>query len=1272
MAGWRGYRGPVPAQLPSASAAADPLVSWVRTALKREPSGAADLAAAADASLDLTAGQALGLSDLFETGSQRLSAILRDGESRGGYILRVRRFRLMVADLDDRGLRAGYLVAGVVDIDEAHVPVLLKRCSLRTVGGTDATITLDGGWRLNPVLRDAVRGLSRSALDLESVVQSSLQANGSTWPGEPDTILDEVGAVLSGLRLTVRRRLVLAPLTLDSDHAVAGLERVAHLVAGHPVLAAAARRVGAVGTTAPAAPRAPGGSPTAPASPVGQPSVVDGHATAVLDAALDDVLTIDVDRDQREALRVVLGGRNAVVDAPPATGATTVAVAVAVMAATTGRRCLLLTPTRTQGDIAQARLRANGVTAGVVLGPQNSPTDHSQHPVDVPAVGADGAESDAEQRRRDAAAEFAAARDQLTRIRQPWATSRLAALNALAGLDGEVSDVSVTWPPDEASRIPITAAVEVIDAVTRAITLGAAEESLARSPWRLAVMDDDADAARALELARLISGPLAQRVRTAITELAALTGTAEARTLREVDHRRQLFTGLQATLDRLTPEVFDIPVLDLVAATASKDFRRRTDYAMPAMARRTLVARAKRLVRPGVDIRVPQLHDLLVAAAHQRVQWQQIAEGAGWAHVPADVPARIRVLTEFSDCCAELAAHHGALAWDRSDPDGHSPTVEDVITLTGRLAESADELRHLPHITRLDGVWTQAGLGDVVPDLYAQLAAREADAAPADERAAVALWRAYWTAVADDTAAAAATDSEGSVTRYIAADQEYRRRSPQRVGARIRERLHASAEAWQAGAPWCVRIAVASDLVAVDDDERYDVVVIDDAGASPFVDVVAAIARSSQVVVLGDGAQATPDSAWSVIQGITGDLVRHVALTYRHRRVAITHAAGSRQSGHADRAVQPVVQEIPLAQPPGVVTFTHLPQAAALPVEGDDYADTSAVEVAHVVDAALALARRVCLGTPPRSLAIVALTRSHAGAVALGLRAALRARPVEAAAFTADGDEPIVVVSADQARGIERDVVLLTVGFPRTPHGRVLHRFGPLDSAIGAGLVATAVTRSRDELHVVSGLRAADLDPARLHSEGARAVSALLTGAELAAAAPIATAAPPRISSGGPSTGSGVIDLVSRDLRERGWDVGAGPEGVGLRVSGVTGAPVVVDHDIEFVAAATARARDARLREGGWHHVLVAVEAVAADRVGVLAGIEDLLTRPSVGALPSRSAGQSSVGTLNLVDVRQTVAVGERSRDDSDLGWNDSTSVLSDDDRLRAERPPHW
>ena len=80
----------------------------------------------------------------------------------------------------------------------------------------------------------------------------------------------------------------------------------------------------------------------------------------------------------------------------------------------------------------------------------------------------------------------------------------------------------------------------------------------------------------------------------------------------------------------------------------------------------------------------------------------------------------------------------------------------------------------------------------------------------------------------------------------------------------------------------------------------------------------------------------------------------------------------------------------------------------------------------------------------------------------------------------------------ERVQGDERDAILISIGYTKSADGRMLYRFGPLNNKGGERRLNVAITRARSRLGVVSSFSSADLDPARLKSDGAKMLRAFL------------------------------------------------------------------------------------------------------------------------------------------------------------------------------------
>ena len=1271
-----------------------PVLDRARATLLDEPTGARDLRPVEAACLDITMAHPSGQAQLLASGRQKLSGLVRDPDARVSALARLRRFREVVGALDDRGLSAGHLIAGVVVLSGgSELPVLLRPCRVTGSGDGDASVVVEGPVAVNPALTRELARRSAGGVDLPAVLGDRLRTAGNGF--DPYPLLDLVQSTLPALPgALLRRRLLLAPVSLDGDRVVSDLDRLRGIVTPRSPL----QWVGDDWdlSTEDLLARVGQGLP---ASAEPEQGVLD---------LLERFSPTRLDPDQRRVLAAVLTGHSLAVDAPPGSGATTCAAAVAAVAAATGRRCLVVVPTRAEGDVLLNRL--------VALGLGDLVSDGSGLPAATPdaaarVAGSGGASVEESARRHVEAGErYRAAVAELRRVRRPWQVTRAQVLEVLAGAAVEgprLSDVVVAQDPGTAlSREQVEA---LADDLAEAVRLGALEE--APTAWTGARITDRQGAQEALGLAtRLRDGLVADAV-TATGDLATGTGTVRAVTVAEVAERHRLFVGLQRTLDRLVPEVFDVPILDLVAATADEEFRRKTGYTLPGPQRWRLQRRARRLVRPGVEVADRQLHRLLSSAAVQRLDWQTISEGSGWAHLPASTGATVAQLGDVLRACERLDLLHPGLQLSGL------PLVE-VQQAAGRLLDDADALDDLPRRTLLEQRVAERGGSRLLAHLR-----RLPTGSVSPDAASRELRLAWWTGVAEATAPGLAERGATSeaAERYASSQRDWVAAAPARVRA-ARATIDVRSCLLDP-----IRIVVPADVAALPLDEHLDVVVLEDAGRVGFAETCGAIARTAQVVALGDLGVCRSGSALGVLGGCLP--VDRLGAGHRTHEpglaglAAVTGSSPVRSTGS------------PAAQP--AVTRTFVEGAFGLP-EGDaDQVDTTEVEVDHVVRETLRLVAELAAQDPPRSVAVVALTRAHAAAVAGGVRRAVRAYPALAETFGSSMPEPVVVASVDQTRGLERDEVLLTTGFARTPHGRVLHRFGPLDAPGGAGLLTTAVSRARHRLHVVTALRASDLDPSRLRTPGATALARTLAAVEAAAGpagtgvAAVGGAAAGAAGSGEPSAGerpaghpsatagagrttpdantrsfsravppvseeplcsqesvrSAVLQVLAHEMQALGAEVTPGPGG-GLAVAHAGQAPwLVVDVDVENPDPAVLAGRRSDLAEAGWRHRLVAAELVAADvadvalgLLGPLPGARDAPVDPSQHPTrqetpPLETPPLETPTEENPVQAApaqdEVPVVPQVSADDTDHGWGGHDD-RDDDERILRERPPHW
>src|SRR5690606_28265512 len=226
------------------------------------------------------------------------------------------------------------------------------------------------------------------------------------------------------------------------------------------------------------------------------------------------------------------------------------------------------------------------------------------------------------------------------------------------------------------------------------------------------------------------------------------------------------------------------------------------------------------------------------------------------------------------------------------------------------------------------------------------------------------------------------------------------------------------------------------------------------------------------------------------------------------------------------------------------------------------------------------------LTRPEETFAIVTVTAAHADRVREALLAEVRDNPALAPFFSGRRAEPVVVADITGVAGLSRDTILLSLGFGRTPHGRVLHRFGVLGDDGGAAMLLGALGATRRRLHVVSCFPAEALDPDRLRGAGPRLLRDVLELAERR------SGVADQVELGNGIDAGRVPDRLLMDLGERLWRLGYLVEtdygtGDGDRIPLVVGHPdlpgellvAVLTDDAQYVAEPSVRVRDRQLAQ---------------------------------------------------------------------------------------------
>ncbi|WP_144791474.1 hypothetical protein [Kocuria palustris] len=842
-----------------------------------------------------------------------------------------------------------------------------------------------------------------------------------------------------------------------------------------------------------------------------------------------ELLLLDADGSQQEVVDLAGQGESFVVTAAPGTGqiATAVNTVGALMAQ--GRSVLVLGERRAALSDFHRGFEMLGLSSSVLeLGSHLTGEDVAAQLIESITRVERAREpelSGLHEQLRSVRDLLAGHIDALHRQRPRVEASAYQAMQALARLtarpDGPTTRVRFSRGVLDAAahRTEITRQLE------RAAELGAFDAETLDGPWEGARLVNEEETRQARHLAQSLLLELST-LETGMRGVLSVSGLRPGSTVPEWGQQLRLLQEVESSLRSFTPDIFDRPVTDLIAATAGASWRRDHAIEMSGLQRSRLRKAAKEYIRPGVHL--SDLHASLVKVQSERDRWRSWSATIEKPEVSDAVDDVAEMQQRFVE---DLEGLMIALEGSRTGAglmDLDAAQLRDVLTA---LIDDETSLETIPERTLLLEGLRDRGLGEFVDDLID----RRVPGRRVAEEFDLAWWQSSLEAMAADDGLLPMT--EGSSLRR--AEQEFRRADSAHISSGPARLSWAQAQRWrrllqeqpeaagelramlrQGSAPLPQLLRACGDLTralapvwtasplvlsaALPDDVEIDAVVVLDGESTPLAAVLPAVTRAQQVIVLGDPALGRPQPF--TVAPMTGPEPGPVA-EVDSAFDALARVVDRRRLRVLYRDLDPELFE-QLNQDFYEGSLTRLPSGAAL-TDGDSrleveyvadgYGELAAghegvqspnVEVRRVVQLVIRHARL----HPERSLAVVTPSSRHAARVAQGVSAVLGQRP-ELREFFRPGPESFRVVDLHRAVGLQRDTVIFSLGFGRTDHDRVLPYLGQLSDRDGRRGFVLGMTRSRQNTVVVSSIRPEDVEPSSLQN-GARDLHRLLRRVE--------------------------------------------------------------------------------------------------------------------------------------------------------------------------------
>jgi len=324
---------------------------------------------------------------------------------------------------------------------------------------------------------------------------------------------------------------------------------------------------------------------------------------------------------------------------------------------------------------------------------------------------------------------------------------------------------------------------------------------------------------------------------------------------------------------------------------------------------------------------------------------------------------------------------------------------------------------------------------------------------------------------------------------------------------------------------------------------NFDIVIFDEASQIPTWDAVGAIARGSQVVVVGDPKQLPPTNFFgrsehdndleddfdlqpikdleSILDECLGAGMPTLRLEwhYRSRHESLINFSNHRY--YDSRLItfpSPVTHDVAVKLQ--IVDGTY-DRGASRTNRAEAEAIVNAI-VSHFTDDALR----------PFTLGVVTFNQTQQRLIENLLDDELRKNLQLESRIQEQGAERLFIKNLENVQGDERDFVFFSITYGKDPAGRMPMNFGPLNHEGGERRLNVAITRARLGVTIFSSIRPEEIDLAKSRAAGVTDLKHYLEFAEKGPRAIVEQSMPT-----GREPDSPFEVEVIRSLRKLGWEV---------------------------------------------------------------------------------------------------------------------------------------
>lgn len=272
--------------------------------------------------------------------------------------------------------------------------------------------------------------------------------------------------------------------------------------------------------------------------------------------------------------------------------------------------------------------------------------------------------------------------------------------------------------------------------------------------------------------------------------------------------------------------------------------------------------------------------------------------------------------------------------------------------------------------------------------------------------------------------------------------------------------------------------------------EKFDIVIFDEASQMPTCEAVGSIARGNALIVVGDPKQMPPTSFFATnvtddedaelddLESILDDCImlsmpaRYLNWHYRSKHESLI--AFSNMNYYDGKlvtfpSVDDMQKKVLLEHVDGVYDFGKT--------------RTNISEAKAIVNEVMTRLDAMKSGEDYRSIGIIAFSKTQSDCIEDLMNDAFAKRP-DLLAYNKESSEPLFIKNLENVQGDERDIILFSICYGPDKDGKVSMNFGPLNQNGGERRLNVAVSRARYEMKVFSTLEPEQIDERRTNALG--------------------------------------------------------------------------------------------------------------------------------------------------------------------------------------------